>query len=449
MIISTVTAANYLHRAKVMARSVKRHMPDAKVVVCLVEKDMIQDAVNVPWFDEIVLAKDLGIPHFPQLMLKYNVLEAICAVVTLFYSFLLNRFPSEKYFIHLDSDVQVMNRFDDLIRALDEKPIVLTPHFINSDYFNFTTTRYGVYNAGFSAIRRSGEAKRFVHWWGERSYDLGFVDYIHFANQKWLDLAPGFFDVCSFQHPGYNMAFWNIHERNLEYQDGRYLTNGLPVCFFHYSNSWIQNYLEGSPDPGSPLYQMVSAYLLESIELGQYAISKTPWSYNYFDHGGTVESIRNQVRSNPGLAFKLPDPFKGSHHSLLSDDVFGLQALVNQLWVAAENGGNLPLSANRYHVGPWENFRLIHLDGDRIALQSLANHKYVTAEHGGEGELIANRDHIGSWETFQLLDYGEGRSALKSIANDKFVTVESEGPCTLLPNATEVGLNQLFYISKL
>lgn len=449
MIISTVTAANYVHRAKVMARSVKRHMPDAKVVVCLVEKNMIQEAMNVPWFDEVVLAKDLDIPHFPQLMLKYNVLEAICAVVTLLFSYLLKRFPSEKYFIHLDSDVQVMNRFDDLIRALDEKPIVLTPHLIDSERFYFETSWHGVYNAGFSAIRRSDEAQRFIQWWGERCYDLGFVDNVHFANQKWLDLSPGFFDVCSFQHPGYNVAFWNIHERSLIIQDGVYFINGLPLCFFHYSNTVFHYFFQSNPDPGLPLSQMVSNYLFESIELGQYAISKTPWSYNYFDHGGTVESIRNQVRSNPGLAFKLPDPFKGSHHSLLSDDIVGLQALVNQLWVAAENGGNLPLYANRYHVGPWENFRLIHLDGDRIALQSLANHKYVTAEDGGEGELIANRDDIGSWETFQLLDCGEGRSAFKSIANDKFVTVESEGSCTLLPNATEVGLNQLFYISKL
>ncbi|MCJ8010953.1 hypothetical protein MUG84_04235 [Paenibacillus sp. KQZ6P-2] len=449
MIISTVTAANYLHRAKVMARSVKRHMPDAKVVVCLIEKDMIQEAMNVPWFDEVILAKDLGIPHFPQLMLKYNVLEAICAVVTLFYSFLLNRFPSEKYFIHLDSDVQVMNRFDDLIRALDEKPIVLTPHFTNSEFLKFDTLFFGVYNAGFSAIRRSDEAHRFVQWWGERSYDLGFFDHIHFANQKWLDLAPGFFDVYSFQHPGYNMAFWNIHERNLVIQDGVYLTNGLPLCFFHYSNSVFHYFFQSNPDPGSPLYQMVSGYLLESIELGQYALSKTPWSYNYFDNGETVESIRNEVRSNPGLAFRLPDPFKGSSHSLFSDDVVALQALVNQLWVAAENQGVLPLCANRYSIGPWENFRLIYLDGDKIALQSLANQKYVTAELGGEGELIANRDHIGPWETFLHLDFGEGRSAFKSMANDKFVTVDLEGQCSLLPRAADVGLNQLFYISKL
>lgn len=449
MIISTVTAGNYLHRAKIMARSVKRHMPEAKVIICLVEKDMLQEATNVPWFDEVILAKDLGIPHFPQLMLKYNVLEAICAVVTLFYSFLLNRFPSEKYFIHLDSDVQVMNRFDDLIKALDKKPIVLTPHFIDSDYFNFTTARYGVYNAGFSAIRRSDEAGRFLQWWGQRSYDMGFVNHIHFANQKWLDLAPGFFDVCSFQHPGYNMAFWNTHERNLHIQDGVYHTNGMPLCFFHYSNSWIHNYFQGNPDQGSPLYQMVSGYLLESIELGQYALSKTPWSYNYFDNGEAVESTRSQVRSNPELAFRMPDPFKGAGDSLFSDNIVALKAHVNQLWVAAEDHGNLPLCANRYHVGPWENFRLIHLDGGRIALQSLSNHKYVTSEHGGEGELIANRDHIGPWETFELLDCGEGHFALKSMANGKFVTIDLDGQCLLQPRAADIGLNQLFYISKL
>lgn len=449
MIISTVTAANYLHRAKVMARSVKRHMPDAKVVVCLVEKEMIPEARNVPWFDNVFLAKDLGIPHFPQLMLKYNVLEAICAVVTLFYPFLLKRFPSEKYFIHLDSDVQVLHRFDALIQALDEKPIVLTPHIVDNTHFDFRASSYGVYNAGFSAIRRSAEARRFVRWWGERSYDMGYVDHFHFANQKWLDLAPGFFDVGSLRHPGYNTAFWNIHERSMAIQDEVYLVNGQPLCFFHYSNSWIHHFFLSDPDPESPLYRLVTGYLHESIELGQYALAKTPWSYNYLDHGESVEEIRNQVRANPALAFRLSDPFKASSLREFTDEFVALKAMGNQLWVAAENEGSLPLRANRYHVGPWERFRLIHLDGGKIALQSLANHKYVTAEDGGAGELIANRDRIGPWETFEPLDCGEGRTALKSMANDRFVTVDLEGSCSLRSSSAEVGWSQLFHISRM
>ena len=56
-----------------------------------------------------------------------------------------------------------------------------------------------------------------------------------FTDQRWVDFAPSFFDHFILKDPTYNVAYWNLHERDLEWTDGRYLVNGQPLTFFHFS----------------------------------------------------------------------------------------------------------------------------------------------------------------------------------------------------------------------
>ena len=59
-----------------------------------------------------------------------------------------------------------------------------------------------------------------------------------FVDQKWMDLAPLFFDKIKLvKNPGWNMAWWNFSERKLlETPDG-YAVNqeDTPLVFFHFS----------------------------------------------------------------------------------------------------------------------------------------------------------------------------------------------------------------------
>jgi hypothetical protein len=49
--------------------------------------------------------------------------------------------------------------------------------------------------------------------------------------------VPLFFKgVFVMDHDGYNIAYWNIHERSIEKVDGRFIVNKkFPLVFFHYS----------------------------------------------------------------------------------------------------------------------------------------------------------------------------------------------------------------------
>lgn len=57
MIIFTSICANYLHKARTLAKSVKENISDAIFIVSLLETE-IKDKYKCDFFDDIILAKD-------------------------------------------------------------------------------------------------------------------------------------------------------------------------------------------------------------------------------------------------------------------------------------------------------------------------------------------------------------------------------------------------------
>ena len=56
-------------------------------------------------------------------------------------------------------------------------------------------------------------------------------------DQIWLNPVPYYFRSAHvLEDPGYNMAYWNLHERSVSKKDGRYYVNEKsPLVFFHFS----------------------------------------------------------------------------------------------------------------------------------------------------------------------------------------------------------------------
>ena len=73
--------------------------------------------------------------------------------------------------------------------------------------------------------------------------DLCFVqvDKGLFVDQIWLNYAPLYYDrVFIIRHLGYNIAYWNFHERSIEQMGGRWFVNKkFPLKFFHFSGIHI------------------------------------------------------------------------------------------------------------------------------------------------------------------------------------------------------------------
>lgn len=295
LIICSVTSASNLHRAKVMARSVKTFEPSSKIIICLVEENMNEHAYS-PHVDHWVLAKDLGVPFFHRNMFKYNINEGTTSMKAATVKYAMNLYPEDSLFVYLDTDMRVYYPMTDLKERMKEHPIWLTPHVLTTSRHMDSYLHDGIFNSGILGLTRSEQMLRFLDWWDNKLYEACYFDDRLFADQGWLDFAPLYFDAQTLRHPGYNMAAWNIGEtgRDITHtENGYYYIYDKPLVAFHYSGlHWgnlQKNLRERYPDGNNILYRMLDEYFLDLDEMGKKQVSGIPWSYDYFNNGEFIK----------------------------------------------------------------------------------------------------------------------------------------------------------------
>lgn len=345
MIMITTTCADHLYKAKVMARSVKVHMPHARIIACLIEKDlkMFESGANRPlprtpeawlsdlrmsnatkdfqYFDEVVLAKDLGIPNFHKLMFKHNALEASCIMKYHTMIYAMKHYKDEDKFVYLDSDMKVFGPFEEISEALDKHALVFTPHRVDPDPWEHFL-KDGTFNGGCFALKRSEDSDKFLRWMTSRLERYCYIDEKQgmFVDQKWLNLAPAYFDAYILKHPGYNLAGWNLHESErklLNVIGGVYRVKDKPLRLIHFSgiNIFFEHVIsDWFPDRKHPLFHLRDEYVNEWEEMGRSSLVDLPWTYDFFYSGESISmEARLKCKENPELLDKFTNPFAQSN----------------------------------------------------------------------------------------------------------------------------------------
>ena len=188
--------------------------------------------------------KELVIPDVKKLCFKYTVTELATAVKPFLLRFLLSQLELREI-IYLDPDILIFDPLTPLFELLEVTDVVVTPH-LDKDYpedgkfpDDSHIMRSGIFNLGFIGIRNSENARDFLDWWAGKMLDQCVIDHGkgYFVDQKFIDLAFTLFDNIHVEKDtGYNTAYWNLHSRHVENKDGRWLCNGKPLRFFHFSN---------------------------------------------------------------------------------------------------------------------------------------------------------------------------------------------------------------------
>jgi glycosyltransferase involved in cell wall biosynthesis len=143
--------------------------------------------------------------------------------------------------VYVDPDIEFFGSMDLVGDYAYQHGIVLTPHTraafpcdgcLPDDRM---ILQAGVYNLGFIGVGQS--AAPFLDWWSERlARDCRVaVDQALFVDQRWIDFVPALFDHYVLRGPEYNVAYWNLHERDVRVDGDEYLVDGRPLVFFHYS----------------------------------------------------------------------------------------------------------------------------------------------------------------------------------------------------------------------
>lgn len=318
MIYYTSICSNYLPKAMALAESVKKHNSDAKFVLCLVEREVPQVALDFPHFDEVVLAKDAGWDNFDAFMFRHSIVEASTAVKPRFMLYLMERFDGEDKFVYLDPDVLVYSEFVELKQLLDQHSIVLAPHLLrpgNVD-MEISSLAHGSYNLGFLAVSRNDNSMAFLNWWADRLFLFCYDDKVRgiFTDQKWIDLAPSFFDVHILKHHGYDFATWSLLGSELSSTSSGYVVNGDPLRFIHFSGLdsgtidkaigwWLTDDNKGC------FVDLYESYKRLLAQHGQEELGRIPWSYStYLDGNPIAKQVRIAFR-DPSMWQRFPNPF--------------------------------------------------------------------------------------------------------------------------------------------
>lgn len=207
--IVTVFARNYLPRARVLAASLRRFHPELPLLALCVGP--VRDVA--PWE---MLRPPIAVPR------GATIKAAASAAKPLALELALDRgFASAVY---LDPDILVRAPLTELFAIVARHAVTLTPHLLDplagDDRIvrELNILQSGTFNAGFIGVSRSADARAFLAWWRERVSDQcehAVAEGVYY-DQRWLDLAPVFFDdVRVWRDPEYNAAHWNVPERDL------------------------------------------------------------------------------------------------------------------------------------------------------------------------------------------------------------------------------------------
>lgn len=240
----TLCSNNYLPFALSLGYSLKALEPETKLVIGLVDRLNPQIDYSAWKEFEFLPCFDLGYPDFESMLSRYNIIEFNTAVKPFYFEYLFSKYPEVDRIYYLDPDLFFYQSPQVMDGECGEAEILLTPNLIYTTpkpaIGELASLRHGMYNLGFIGLKRGAESFRLIQWWKERLKEHCRIDkcYGIFVDQKWMDLAPLFFErIKSVKHPGWNMAWWNFSERKLLQTPEGYAVNQpeTPLVFFHFS----------------------------------------------------------------------------------------------------------------------------------------------------------------------------------------------------------------------
>jgi len=322
----TIVSPNYLPFARTLANSYLQHHPNDKFYVLIVARSADKSLFRDEPFSAVML-EELGLPNLSSIAMKYDILELNTNVKPSFMKYIFDKSDIDNL-IYLDPDIYVYSPMDPIYSILESSNVVLTPHItspINDDKSpgeqEFLSS--GVFNLGFVGAHRSSESFRMLDWWENRCLEQGYSETRTglFVDQKWMNLAPCLFEgVEQCKHPGCNMAYWNLHERTITYENSHYLVNGTyRLIFFHFSGvdinrpEALSKYtdrfdLQGRPD----LVDLFAVYKSKVDGNRNAALDTLEYGFDFFDDGVAITQLARRIYAACEKDFPDQNPFSTS-----------------------------------------------------------------------------------------------------------------------------------------
>lgn len=324
-LVFTSAALNYIPKVRMLFQSLRNLHPEIELHLAL--SDNLPESLDLSseLFDEIHPIGCLDIPQWKAWAFSHNIVELSTAIKPFLLEKLLRR-PNCARVLYFDPDMVLFSRVDDLLAALNEANIILTPHQTEPETRlsaiidnEICSLKHGVYNLGFIGVRANSEGLRFARWWKERIYHFCRADIPNglFTDQRWIDLVPAFFEAVGIvRSPRHNVATWNATTRMItgDFTQG-FEVNGLPLGFYHFTgfDSGAHRIMAAkNAAPGSRIGTLIDWYDTETGLLATDPLARIPWAFGTFSNGQKILPEHRLIyRERVDLQRAFPDPFAG------------------------------------------------------------------------------------------------------------------------------------------
>lgn len=321
--VFTSAACNYIPKVRVLINSIKKWHPEWVIHLALSDKLPENIDLSGEQFDEIHPADTLDIPDFQGWSFCHTIVELSTAIKPFMLKKLLERDDCAGV-IYLDPDTVLFSRLDDVLHALKESNIALTPHQVTPEASvtsvmdnEICSLKHGVYNLGFVAVSPSPTGIAFAAWWAERLYYFCRADIPNglFTDQRWIDLVPAFFEgVCILRTSRLNVAPWNLTTRELTGNaPNEVLVNGEPLGFYHFtgfdSGAHIIMYKKNATG-NNTVAGLVDWYTRTTASLSQDPLSQIPWHFGVYSDGCKITPAERVIyRERIDLQGQFKNPY--------------------------------------------------------------------------------------------------------------------------------------------
>ena len=237
-VICTLFDHRYLPRGLCMINSVRRFGWENDLWVLCLNSECETVLAKLALQGVRLLSPGTLEEHIPELReakKDRDLLDYYFTCMAALHTYLHDTIPDVDCTMYVDADMQFFDSPDIVFNAIGDAPVAIIPH--NFPAGQRDRERYGVYNAGWTAFRRTAEGRICLKWWLERSLEWchNWLDEGRYANQKYLDhftqIAP---HTKVLAHKGFNCAPWNIANYTLHESAGRIFVDEYPLIFFHF-----------------------------------------------------------------------------------------------------------------------------------------------------------------------------------------------------------------------
>jgi putative methyltransferase (TIGR04325 family) len=228
----------YFPRGMAMIHSLQRYDQEARITVLCLSAACEQVLRKFATKNLVIVTLSELEKAYPELSASKenrSLMEYYFTCTPFLIHFALTPLEPGSMATYLDADLWFFGSPQPIYEEIGTASIAITPHRFPEDLSR--CEQYGIYNVGWVSFRNDTNGLACLNWWKERCaewcYDFPLED--RFADQKYLDQFSSLFEsVHSIQHPGANLAPWNVRNHLLSSDDHGVRVDAKRLIFFHF-----------------------------------------------------------------------------------------------------------------------------------------------------------------------------------------------------------------------